>query len=310
MLFSTLIGNEPIKAYLSRALALNHLHHTLLFSGLDGVGKCLFAKELAQEILGDSSLRVLNENHPDLHMFRPEGKSGTHLVESLRELIEEVHRPPFEAKKKVFIICEAERMLPAAANAILKTLEEPDLDCQIILLSSAPNEILPTILSRCVQLFFHPIPRDLIAKYLMEKHGQDLQRAHFLSQLAGGSMGHAVRLLQDQSSEKIEKILFDALEKKIPRLQAIEQIDAFVGELDGVDFHRQAQHVFAAYLMWARDRELKNSQGDEKLLFFPGVESATSGSLAEIEKKVAVARIGLERNVKLSACLDFLLKLS
>lgn len=302
-----LLGNEPIKAYLSRSIASGRLHHSLIFSGRDGIGKFLFAKALAQKLMEASIGRIENENHPDLHILRPEGKSGTHWVEPLREMIEEVHKPPFEAKRKVFIICEAERMQPPAANTLLKTLEEPDPDCQFILLSSSPNEILPTVLSRCVQLSFQPLPNDLIARFLTERHSIDSGRAALLARLSNGSLGHAVRLLQDERSEKAEQILFKALQKRISGVLAVEQIETMFSDLEGIEYQRLAEHLLAAYLMWVRDRELTLAGGDERMLYFPAFAAAAPVSLADAETRAAKARLAIDRNIKFSTCLDFLL---
>ena len=135
--FSHILGNEPLKAYLEKALQGDLLHHTLLFSGMEGIGKSLFAKALSRKLLDSCETRVLKELHPDLHILKPEGKGGMHPVDQIREMIKEMHKPPFEAPKKVFIFYDAERMLPVSANALLKTLEEPDLDSAIILLTCA-----------------------------------------------------------------------------------------------------------------------------------------------------------------------------
>ena len=307
MAFENLLGNEPIKIYLSRALASDCLHHTILFSGLEGVGKGLFAKALSRQLLESHEGRIQNETHPDLHLLRPESKSGTHLVEQLREMIAEVHKPPFESKQKVFIIYEAHRMLPAAANTLLKTLEEPNLDCQIILISSSPSELLATIHSRCIHLSFQPIPKDLIAHFLQDRFSVESVRAQALARLSNGSLGHAVDLLQNEWSEKAGQILIDALEKKISNFQAIEEIDTLVSKLEGVAFHRQAEQLLATYLMWVRDQVLIDSSGDERLLYFSRSVLSSSPSLAKAQARVAKAKIALERNVRFSACLDFLL---
>jgi replication-associated recombination protein RarA len=303
----SLLGNEPIKAYLSRALATGLLHHTLLFSGREGIGKSLFAKAIATVLLEAPKERIDSENHPDLHVLYPEGKSGTHLIENLREMIAEVHKPPFEGKRKVFIICEAERMLPAAANAVLKTLEEPELDCMIILISSAPHEILPTILSRCIHLAFQPIPKDQIAVFLQEHQAIPPERARILARLSNGSLGHALRLHQNDRTEKAQQLLFDALEGKISSFQAMEEIDVLFNDLEGIDFHRQAEHLLAAYLMWVRDQELVREGGDRDLLYFSQAGARPVPALAQAEARVSKAKLALDRNVKFSACLDYLL---
>ncbi len=305
-IFEHLLGNDPIKAYLQKAVQNECLHHTLLFSGMEGIGKALFAKALARNLLASCETRIQKELHPDLHILRPEGKSGLHPVEQIREMIGEIHKPPFEAPKKVFIVTDAERMQPVSANAILKTLEEPDLDSAIILLSSAPNEMLPTILSRCVHLAFQPIPKDAIAAFLQEKHQVPAERAHLLSRQSHGSLGAALRLLSNDREESARQLLFDALDHKISSYSAIEGIEALFDGLDGIDLHHQVEWLLGAYLMRSRDAELLKEQGSRELLYFPAEGTAVI-SLEKAHSKVLQARQALERNMRLSVSLDQLL---
>lgn len=302
-----LLGNEPIKAYLERAIRMKHLHHTLLFSGLDGIGKSLFAKAIAEQLLPSVATRVQNEQHPDLIVLRPEGKSGTHSIERLREMIDDVHRPPFEAERKFFLIHEADRMQPVAANALLKTLEEPNLFCTLILLTSAPNDLLPTITSRCLHLTFQPIPTEPIATFLQEKHQVPKEKAILFARLSNGSLGAALRHLQNEKIGQAERLLFDSMDRKMPSWQAIERIEALFDDLEGLDYHKHVEELFAAYLMRARDQELRVVGGTEEWLYFPS-EQGRSEQLASAQEKVRLAQQALERNVKLSACLDILLK--
>jgi hypothetical protein len=139
--------------YLERALLEGKLSNTLLFSGPSAEGKKT-ALWLAAQLLGKESV----ETHPDFHPIVPEGKSELHSIESIRHAIDISHSAPYSAIAKVFLIESAERMQPAAANALLKTLEEPVLDSYWILLSERPRELLPTILSRCMK--FTAQPRD------------------------------------------------------------------------------------------------------------------------------------------------------
>src|SRR3990167_1933568 len=118
--FESLLGNESVKIYLRKAVALNRVPHALLFSGIDGIGKSLFAKELATHLLQSNKERVDSASHPDLHILRPEGKGALHSIEALREMTHAMQQMPFEAKAKVFLIYDAHRMQPVQANAILK----------------------------------------------------------------------------------------------------------------------------------------------------------------------------------------------
>ncbi|MBF5058657.1 hypothetical protein [Candidatus Neptunochlamydia vexilliferae] len=97
-------------------------------------------------------LKTDKKEPPDLRHLYPEGKSRRHPIEAIRTLIEEANLLPFESEHKVFIIHEADRMLPSSSNALLKILEEPPSFVTIILISAHPEALLPTITSRCFQV--------------------------------------------------------------------------------------------------------------------------------------------------------------
>jgi hypothetical protein len=137
------------REYLRKALAENCLPSALLFSGNEAK---VIAIELSSKLLGCTVEHLEVGNHPDLHRLVPEGKSALHTIESIRLAIEQSHEAPFLGQAAVFLIESAERMQPAAANALLKTLEEPSTPSTWILLSERPGDILPTILSRCTRV--------------------------------------------------------------------------------------------------------------------------------------------------------------
>ena len=191
-MFAHILGNEQIKGYLQHMLETRSIGNSLLFAGMDGIGKSLFAEALAKQILKTDKL-----NHPDLYIYRPEGKIGMHSIEAMRQFTEKVYLSPFQAAYKVFIIHDAERMLPSGANALLKTFEEPALDAIIILLSGRSSSLLPTVLSRCRTIRFHHIEQPLIASYIQKRFSLAPEEANRLASLAGGSIGEAVRLAQE-----------------------------------------------------------------------------------------------------------------
>lgn len=122
---------------------------TILISGSDDETK-KYALEMAKTALGENHHSKIEKGiHPDIHIFQPEGKSEMHNVSSMRELIEEMYLPPYESTTKVFIIEQADRMMPVSSNALLKTFEEPSDDALVLLLTSEPQSLLPTIVSRC-----------------------------------------------------------------------------------------------------------------------------------------------------------------
>lgn len=205
MFFDDLLGNNQVKEFLTKALSNQTLGNSILFSGIPGIGKGLFAHACAKALLGLSDV----ETHPDIHIYKPEGKIGLHSIDSMRDFSEQVYLAPFKANKKVFIIHDADRMLAYSANALLKTFEEPAYDTTIILVSSAIEALLPTILSRCRVVRFHPLAVEEISRYLIEKEKMETEKANHVAKLAEGSLGRAIHLV-NSSDFSLRQQLFDS----------------------------------------------------------------------------------------------------
>jgi DNA polymerase III subunit delta' len=201
MPFSRVIGHENIVALLKRALKADRIAHAYLFHGTEGCGMKQVALTLIEAVFCGSDdgcgtcsscRKVSGQQHPDLHVLEPDG--AFIKIDQIRGLQRELAYRPFEAQKKACIIERAERMNPAAANAFLKTLEEPPGDALLILLTTHAEGILPTILSRCQQLRFAPLPLDTIATQLQES-GIAEEQARVAAALAGGSIEQARNLI-------------------------------------------------------------------------------------------------------------------
>jgi DNA polymerase III subunit delta' len=134
---------------LSEARRSGRLAHAYLLTGPVGSGKSWLAEHLAALVLGCDPAGVIA--HPDLHTVQPESKSRRIVIDQIRELEHSIQRKPLLTKNKAAIIYDAERMQLQAANAFLKTLEEPPPYSLILLLSTVPEAILETVLSRCVE---------------------------------------------------------------------------------------------------------------------------------------------------------------
>jgi DNA polymerase-3 subunit delta' len=214
-------------------LAHESLPQVLLFHGPEGVGKGLFALAVAEKLLSKQK-----KDHPDLHILHPEGKSHQHPISAIRELIDEVGMPPFEALCKVFIIHDAEKMLPTSSNALLKTLEEPPADTYVFLISSEPDKLLPTIVSRCRKIAFFPIPDAEISARLNHPGGGKI------ALMAEGSLAKALKLAErtlDLSS------LFQC--RNYPELfQALAKLE----DLSEEEAKERADEVFEALLYGIR----------------------------------------------------------
>jgi len=333
-MFQTILGNDHIKKYLQLAYKKNSLANSLLFIGADGIGKKLFAKELAYYLMfpnaNDEALkkRVAENKHPDLHIYSPEGKSGMHSIANIRELISQVFLSPFEAEAKVFIIYDAERMLPSSANALLKTLEEPNLDSYIILLTTKESSLLPTIVSRCINLQFHPLSEKLVAKYLSDKLDKTPTESQHIASISCGSIGMAEDICAHPDYQNKKKLLLSILAESfswsyVELAEALEALDKlFVKEAQkeevseestSVKWKKEVEFLLAQIAMWYRDLHLLKQEGDRQHLFFGDnlsmLQAQDISALPPLEKIfewIDEAKLGIDRNMKLITCLEVL----
>lgn len=200
-------GQERTKDILLRTLKSGRLANTLLFVGPEGVGKSLMAKYLAKsvnclnsdfEACGqcNSCLKIDKLNHPDVHWIEKD-ESGAIKIEQVRGIEKEIQLRPYEAKKKVFIIIEAQNLTPEASNALLKTLEEPPADSLLILTSAHADQLLPTILSRCQKFFFTAMGPEILKNILIKDYKLNERLSHFLAYFSQGRIGKAITFSQN-----------------------------------------------------------------------------------------------------------------
>jgi DNA polymerase-3 subunit delta' len=198
--FDNILGQKHAVSLLQRAIETGRLPHALLFTGPKGVGRFLTAIMVTKalnclgRIKGDCCdgcpvcTKIAKGIHPDVHLVAPEGASLK--INQIRSLAQEAALRPYEGRRKVFILDEAETMTEQAQNALLKTLEEPPGATLLILIAPEASALLPPITSRCSQIRFAPLPETTIAARLQEQ-GCDQGEAHLLASLAGGSLGRA-----------------------------------------------------------------------------------------------------------------------
>ena len=191
---------------LARQLAGDEVAHSWLLLGPPGAGKRVAAVAMAAAVncpqepgVGcghcSSCERIARQRHPDVHHVVPEGPLIA--VDQIREsVIPEAARSPFEGRRKVFIIEEAERMNDAAQNSLLKTLEEPQPDTMFVLISDREDELLETIRSRCRVVRLEPLSSDRVIE-ILESQGATPEQARVAASIAGGDPELARRVAFD-----------------------------------------------------------------------------------------------------------------
>ena len=234
------MGHAKPIALLQRAIKNEKVVNSYLFWGNEGIGKKRVALQFAKALncletksdVGDacdqcaSCEKIDHGRHPDVLLIEPEGQNIR--VEQIRQLQRELAYRPYEGKHRICILTTADRMAPHIPNTLLKTLEEPPLHTVIILLANNSRFILPTILSRCQPIRFHPLPIPLVSKWLREGSGFDETEAHLLASLSEGSPGKALEI-----QEEIRQIPREELLKEWVGLKSLsfEKIGSWVGTL-------------------------------------------------------------------------------
>ncbi|MDZ4184423.1 MAG: DNA polymerase III subunit delta' [Desulfuromonadales bacterium] len=214
MTYAGILGHERQKAILKRAQSSGRLAHAYLFEGPEGVGKRLMALALARSLFcvtkngcGEcpACRKVDHQNHPDLHIVEADG--NTIKIEQIRALQKELSFRPLEGERKICVIEAAEKMNASSGNALLKTLEEPSGHALLILLTSRPDAVLPTIRSRCQRLPFSRLPTAIIRRALAEADAGNEAHAHILATLSDGSFHKALGRDRDLYLERRKTIL-------------------------------------------------------------------------------------------------------
>jgi len=209
-------GQERAIAFLRQAAS--RPHHAYLLAGPEGGGKSLAARAFAAALLcsrgGCGECRdcrlALEDRHPNEAVVEPEGRD-IHVDTVRSEVRHPAYRTAPEPGRKVFVIREADRLNPAAADVLLKVLEEPPADAVLLLLSARPHELPETVVSRCHVVSFAPLSEAFVVDTLV-REGADPQRATLAARLAGGNLGRARRLAMDEDGLSFRQVAAEALE--------------------------------------------------------------------------------------------------
>jgi DNA polymerase-3 subunit delta' len=251
-----LTGNERVKSLLRRILDACRIPGAMLFTGEDGIGKKLFALEIAKALNcrmpqgtegcghcpscvriakfnypqssdSDDWKGIIWTDHPDVGMVV--APKRVLLVEQMRLIEREANYRPYEGKARVFLIEDADKLNEASANALLKVLEEPPHTSHIVLLTSRPAMLLPTIRSRCQVIPFSPISPDEIEAHLLENKIAGQGEARIRARVSLGSLGRAVATEFEEYLDQRKAMLrvLQALAVSDDRIQLLRSAEEF-----------------------------------------------------------------------------------
>ncbi len=217
-----LLGHQWAVKILKGHIARNAIRQAYLFTGPPGIGRRTLAIRLAQALnctqppapgeacgICQNCTQIERMTHPDLAVIQAEHIGGTLKVDQVRELQHDLSLAPYLASYRVAILLRFEEANPSAANALLKTLEEPPSKVVLVLTAETSEQLLPTIVSRCEVLRLAPLPLELVRLGLQDRWGLPSEEADLLAHLSGGRPGYALGLHQEPHRLALRQQLLD-----------------------------------------------------------------------------------------------------
>ena len=338
-MFDRILGNDAAKTSLTRMIDSGRLPNSLLFTGHEGVGKREFALEVARALVCTSTVdgqgcgkcsacervvkfeipkpekkddfkQVFFSGHPDVGTVVAYNRNI--LVDAIRALEQEANFRPFEAKARLFLIDDADKMNDAASNALLKTLEEPPSTTYIILVTSKPEALLQTIHSRCQVVRFAPLTVDSVEAFLLNDKSYAAADASLAARMSKGSIGTAIGLDIEKLRNSRDSML-DLVESGLGRrdIPSVLRASELINDAKNKDDFELNLEIFETLL---RDSWLLSQGLETESLANPDVAErlnavARSSSLGQIESLLAGVeelRQSLEVNINRKVATDAL----
>lgn len=307
MKWEEIIGQEKAVLQLKTLMKEARMPHALLFCGPEGVGKLLVAQVLAASLLCEhpdgpcgqcpSCQAFRTGMHPDLYTIVPEskGKAAKSIkIDQIREVQTEVARMPYLSDKRVVIFDGADTMNEAAANRLLKTLEEPTGQVVFILITGKKASLLDTIVSRCMMMNFGSLPRPALVKALCVRNIPESVAVE-LAALADGSFGKALEvfengglILRDETLDFMEQLS----DMEMPAVWALAQK---LGSLT-----REKLQEWLSYLtMLLRDMLVLYGNGAPELLYNQKAAERIAALLPDFSERKVFAMLEIVKLIEI-----------
>lgn len=320
--FEDIIGHEQIIEHLQNAIELDKVSHAYIINGEKGTGKMLIADAFAMTLQCEKQARIpclkcrsckqtLSGNQPDIIHVSHEKPNSISVEEIRSQLNNDIEVKPYSSPRKIYIIDEADKLTVQAQNALLKTIEEPPAYAVVILLTSNSDALLPTILSRCVQLNIKPVQDKVLKRYLMERLKVPDYKADLSVAFARGNVGKAVALASSENFDMIKKDALDML--RYLEDMEIHEVVEWVKKI--AEYKLTINDFLDILTVWFRDVLLFKATNDVNMLIFKdeiqeikkrAAKSSYSG-LEEIVGAIEKAKVRLNANVNFDLTIELML---
>lgn len=268
-----MLGHEWAVEMLRQHAVRGEVRHAYLFCGPPGLGRRTLALRLAQALNCTNPIsagepcgqcrdckQIEAMQHPDMNVIQADSEGGTLKVDQVREVQHSLSLKPYQAKYRVALFLRFQEANDNAANALLKTLEEAPAHAILLLTADNPEQLLPTIVSRCEILRLRALPVKTIEADLLA-HGLDEERARLLSHISGGRPGYARKLVDDITLLEKREERLDDLQTLLhaPRVEKFSYADKLSKDKDAM------RQVILIWLSYWRDVMLRAAQADSVL---------------------------------------------
>ena len=326
MPFRDCIGHQQCIAFLQSAVTHERLAHAYLFHGEDAVGKRLTAVRLAQALNCErppeaqgldscgacrSCRQIEASTHPDFFIIEPDPEQATRQIkiEQVREIEHQIMYRPLIGERKICLIDDADRMTIGAANALLKTLEEPPAHSLFLVISSRPAALPATIRSRCQALRFTTPARTQVEAALILKREIPPADARFLAIVSEGRIGEALTAdVKDTLARQQELV-------NLVQPQSLQSIGSILSSAETIAKTDRGQDMLVWLARWIRDLVLLQIEGDrDQILNLDDLatletyaQKADTDALLDLLREIELTEQRATRHLNLQMALEVIL---